>query len=776
VIRSIRLLVRLRLRRLGHMLSAGLSAFKRQDSGASNGPRKAVAGKRTPSWLVAFLFAPLMLFSAFQLSLYALRNLARVSAAITDAPAMLEGLSALGAPGPVPFVVAATGLVSIVWLAYFLLNIAARGEFSAPQWDLAWLATLPIATGPLLIARIAERSVVHAVGYLLVFPALTMLAWHGGWRWAAPFIGAVAAIMLFLLGAALRTGVEAWLRLRVKQQVLRNLQAFVTIAGLAPMYVAMSLGTGGGRDPSFFVFDWLAATPEWFAWTPFGLATQAALATAPFEAAALLAALAVEVLASVAIIVGALQWVLRHGFVGGGLRESSRVATAPSVTRKPRSWLSPIQRKEILLLARDRTFLMQTLLVPIVVGVAQYLINPGAFVGALESPRALGAAVFGVGAYTLCFSALPTLNAEGQALWMLFAAPIRMDKVVIEKGLFWGSLVTFWPAAMAVTLLVAAGEITPSAWFVIALVAIGLPIYGVIASCLGVFACRPLEKDKMRRVQATWLYVFMLLSSLHTWAIFAESLWATSASLVLSCLLALALWQKATDRLPYLLDPTAAPASSVSLADGLIAAQAFFVVQGVVVLLVKLASEGEPIDINPILLAAFCSAAAVTWGLARLIYWRNGTAGVPGTFGRAKSGNIVATIGGGLAAATIGVAWLTLLKTTDLLPAAWHEVAQKASLPGWWMVPLAVLAAPVFEEFIFRGLVFGGLRRTFGAATSVLASGAIFGIVHPPASFVPVFAMGCVAAIVYERAGKLWAPMGVHAIYNGVIVGLPFVT
>jgi membrane protease YdiL (CAAX protease family) len=30
------------------------------------------------------------------------------------------------------------------------------------------------------------------------------------------------------------------------------------------------------------------------------------------------------------------------------------------------------------------------------------------------------------------------------------------------------------------------------------------------------------------------------------------------------------------------------------------------------------------------------------------------------------------------------------------------------------VVPLAVIAAPVFEEFIFRGLIFGGLRRSFG--------------------------------------------------------------
>jgi len=54
----------------------------------------------------------------------------------------------------------------------------------------------------------------------------------------------------------------------------------------------------------------------------------------------------------------------------------------------------------------------------------------------------------------------------------------------------------------------------------------------------------------------------------------------------------------------------------------------------------------------------------------------------------------------------------------------------------------------MFEEFIFRGLIYGGLRRSFGAVIAALASAAIFAIVHPPASVIPVFIMGTCGALI----------------------------
>ena len=78
------------------------------------------------------------------------------------------------------------------------------------------------------------------------------------------------------------------------------------------------------------------------------------------------------------------------------------------------------------------------------------------------------------------------------------------------------------------------------------------------------------------------MYLYMLLVSLYVYAIYAADISARAAIVILTALVAMALWQKARDRFDYLLDPSASPPPRVSLADGLIAALLFFVLQGLV--------------------------------------------------------------------------------------------------------------------------------------------------------------------------------------------------
>ena len=85
---------------------------------------------------------------------------------------------------------------------------------------------------------------------------------------------------------------------------------------------------------------------------------------------------------------------------------------------------------------------------------------------------------------------------------------------------------------------------------------------------------------------------------------------------------------------------------------------------------------------------------------------------------------------------------------------------------------LSIVAAPIFEEFIFRGLVYGGLRRSLAPLPAAVASAALFAIVHPPISCVPVFVLGVLAAVVYERSRFLLAPIATHVVYNAIVVGV----
>jgi membrane protease YdiL (CAAX protease family) len=83
----------------------------------------------------------------------------------------------------------------------------------------------------------------------------------------------------------------------------------------------------------------------------------------------------------------------------------------------------------------------------------------------------------------------------------------------------------------------------------------------------------------------------------------------------------------------------------------------------------------------------------------------------------------------------------------------------------------AVLAAPLFEEVLFRGLIHGGLRRWTGPAwTAAITAAAFAGFHFEVDALPPLFALGLVLSWLRERTGGLAAPIAAHACYNAVQV------
>jgi membrane protease YdiL (CAAX protease family) len=201
------------------------------------------------------------------------------------------------------------------------------------------------------------------------------------------------------------------------------------------------------------------------------------------------------------------------------------------------------------------------------------------------------------------------------------------------------------------------------------------------------------------------------------------------------------------------------------------AALGFFVVQATTVVL-QVGMAGLPLNGRAIWIA-FCVAGASTYGVVRLIYWRARTQGIPVFVGGGRralqQGLQWGLIGGGVAS-LCGITYLVTTSALGLFPSPRANPIADPNLP-YWLAALAIVAAPVFEEFIFRGLIFGGLRRSLGLPAAALASAAIFGLVHPAAAVIPVATMGLCAALVYARTGALVAPMLVHALYNADILG-----
>jgi len=79
-----------------------------------------------------------------------------------------------------------------------------------------------------------------------------------------------------------------------------------------------------------------------------------------------------------------------------------------------------------------------------------------------------------------------------------------------------------------------------------------------------------------------------------------------------------------------------------------------------------------------------------------------------------------------------------------------------------------VVAAPIFEEIVFRGVLYRQLRGRLGLPGATLLSAAVFAAVHfSVTSFMPLFALGALLAVIAERSGGLLPSMLVHALWNG---------
>ena len=79
----------------------------------------------------------------------------------------------------------------------------------------------------------------------------------------------------------------------------------------------------------------------------------------------------------------------------------------------------------------------------------------------------------------------------------------------------------------------------------------------------------------------------------------------------------------------------------------------------------------------------------------------------------------------------------------------------------------AVIAAPIVEEVIFRGVVLGSFRKIFPAWASILISAVIFGVYHMNlVAIVYATVMGIIAGVVYEKKQNLLFPIMLHMANN----------
>jgi membrane protease YdiL (CAAX protease family) len=173
----------------------------------------------------------------------------------------------------------------------------------------------------------------------------------------------------------------------------------------------------------------------------------------------------------------------------------------------------------------------------------------------------------------------------------------------------------------------------------------------------------------------------------------------------------------------------------------------------------------------------------VGWALKRV---GSGWAGV-GVFHPVDRRELMSWVGFGYLGLAVALpvvfvaAWLTAIlmpgapeQVEPLLPVV-LDTFENGGVLGL-LVVVAVIA-PLFEELLFRGFLYGAIRSHMGAAAANVAQALTFAVFHFTARKVLVlFALGVVLGLVRERTGHLLPSVLLHAAWNGgTLLTLAFV-
>jgi membrane protease YdiL (CAAX protease family) len=86
---------------------------------------------------------------------------------------------------------------------------------------------------------------------------------------------------------------------------------------------------------------------------------------------------------------------------------------------------------------------------------------------------------------------------------------------------------------------------------------------------------------------------------------------------------------------------------------------------------------------------------------------------------------------------------------------------------------IAALVPGICEEIAFRGLIQGGIRRTYGVKAAVIVTSLLFAFIHlSPWNFFALIAMGMFLGILREKTGSIWPGAVAHAVNNAIALSV----
>ena len=692
-----------------------------------------------------------------------------------------SGLSKLAHSGPV-----AAMLGSIMLLWWFAM-VVCQGEGLEldlqrrrhPMWE--WLLSHPVNAGPVFFAEMLSPLSANPIYWtaplfvgILYGASQDALAGFA----AAILIGIPLTVTAACVGKALEIGAVLRLPTRSRGAVIGILSWF-GYASMLAMFLGATLMPRIAAAVRPIVEDAASAPWPWLGlFLGLGGDGRFSLLRGMLVCWAFSAALI-----AIAVIFSARS--VRQGL--NGAFASDTLPAQPK--RKARFGREPLFRKEYLWFVRDRSAIVQAILIPITVAGFQ-LFNMRALLSHVTDSwnYLTGAAIF-FGTYFLWILGPKSLTSEGSALWIALTWPRGLESVLKAKAWLWSTIAT----ALVVAVLLSACWFFPQDAWKIGLVAIGWFFFArsmaeksvtlvTVVSESG--EAQPIPSGRRWAAQLGMLS-FAIGICTQQWSL-------AIVGIVYSWITAAAMWENLRARLPYLYDPwSEVLPPPPTLMHAMVAISILIECASVITGVVFAFGGKGSLPIAESVGYAVC-AVAVSIGVSHFMSARDVSPaqiwcwqGVgPETktdeswircYVAANRRDILWLLTGiaggvslGLFAHLYMVAIEQILTIAKLIEASKHQMESMPGMATAYAV-IAIGFAPFAEEYLFRGLVFRALDRQWGGWRAVLGAAGFFAIYHPPLAWAPVALVGAANCLLFKRSKRLTPAILLHMTYNMVV-------
>jgi membrane protease YdiL (CAAX protease family) len=703
---------------------------------------------------------------------------------LVSAGTAAPGFRALPRVGAFP---AMLGSIVLVWWGVMLVFQGEGLELDLqrrrhPMWE--WLFSHPVPSGAIFLAEMLSPIAANPIywgaplfaGFLYGFiygPALGFLA--------GVLIGIPVSVAAACLGKALEIGAI----LRFSPRTRGAMIGIMSWLGYASMMLfivcAVTMAKvisaiGRFLEPLAFVpWPWLGLflgqTPNGSFSFPLGMAVCWVVA-------------GVTIAGSVCFSI----WGAQQGLAGN----FGRADSAPSTGKNQaiRFGREPLYRKEFLWFIRDRSAIVQTILVPLTVASFQLFNMRGLLLQAQSSWNLLCGAGILFGTYFLWILGPKSLASEGAALWIALTWPRGLESLLKAKAWLW-SLIS---SGIVSLVLIYTAFLYPESLWKIILVGIGWWFFGrSMAEKAVTLVSVPSSSGEPEKIPMGRRWAAQLGMLTFSIGVLTQQWHIAIMGIVYSYVTAAAMWENFRARLPYLYDLWSEKLPPAPTLMHAMIAISILVEGGAVLTGIALVPVGRGnIATVQVVIYGMCTVfvSLGVWkflsnrGVAARDVWcwpqtrRQSQPSRPwwcgdGTRGTSFFLSLLTGLAGGLVLGSLALGYLAILHhipyTAELMQKSEEQMAKMPGLMRGYTI-IAIAFAPFAEEYLFRGLLFRALDREWGGWRAVLGSAAFFAIFHPPLSWLPVGLLGITNALVFKNTGRLAPAVILHMVYNTVVL------